>query len=341
MEFKRNIERLAFIADAFTIFFLEIKMVFTRQRAVLVGIILFVSCGALFSLSLKTPDTQKSGASLFSSASFRSLLAGGIAGFLEVSLMFPLENIKTQLQLQDPLTTKFEGMIDCVRKTIRSYGCLGLYGGLTPLLISSVPSHALRWCSYEYFCKLLDPSTGCQLSVINVFISGLVSGGVIALIIGVPAECIKTRLIDEGERLTPIEGWRAILRNSYKGVFPTVLKKVLNQGLRFPLYHLVFHAMTDPTANPAHYPLRGFLSGIVAGFSSVVFTQPIDVVKTKLQGTHAEKYHGTVHTMRLLYSQQGLWSLYAGIAPRIVRVSIGAGVTFSVYPVVKQWLQVH
>jgi solute carrier family 25 citrate transporter 1 len=269
----------------------------------------------------------------------RVLAAGGIAGFMEVSLMYPLENVKTQLQLQDPLYPKFDGMIDCVQKTIRNYGCLGLYGGLTPLLLSSVPSHSIRWLGYENVCHWMDPVNGCQLSVFNVFISGLVSGVLVACVLGVPSECIKTRLIDEGERMVPIEGWRNVLLHCYKGVIPTVLKKVVNQGSRFPLYHLAFHALTDDTANPAHYPLRGFVAGIIAGFASVLLTQPIDVVKTKMQGIHSDRYVGSAQCLSQVYHTQGVHALYAGVLPRLVRVSIGAGITFSAYPVVKQWLR--
>eukprot|EP00759_Apiculatamorpha_spiralis_P016510 PhF_6_TR22687/c0_g1_i1/m.32301/K15100/SLC25A1, CTP; solute carrier family 25 (mitochondrial citrate transporter), member 1 len=163
--------------------------------------------------------------SFSSSTMLRILVSGGIAGFMEVSLMYPFENIKTQLQLQDPMYPKFEGMIDCFQKTVKTYGCVGLYGGLTPLLVSSVPSHSMRWWAYENVCHWLDNDQGCDVSVLNVFVSGLLSGALVALLIGVPAECIKTHLIEEGERLVPIEGWWNLLLHSYHGVIPTVAKK--------------------------------------------------------------------------------------------------------------------
>eukprot|EP00760_Papus_ankaliazontas_P028577 PhM_4_TR3781/c0_g1_i1/m.105206/K15100/SLC25A1, CTP; solute carrier family 25 (mitochondrial citrate transporter), member 1 len=266
------------------------------------------------------------------------LAAGGLAGFMEVTLMYPMENVKTQLQLQDPLYPKFDGMVDCIVKTVKTYGFVGLYGGLTPLLISSVPSHSLRWVLYEYFCSSLD-DPACSHSVFNVLVSGLVSGIIVALLIGVPSESIKTRLIDEGERLVPVEGWMGVLHSAYRGVLPTVLKKVVNQGCRFPIYHLAFKAFTTIGADPAQEPVAGFMAGLIAGFASVVLTQPFDVVKTKMQGIHADRFQSSSACAQQLYQMHGAKAFYAGAAPRFVRVSVGAGITFSLYPVLKAWMR--
>eukprot|EP00759_Apiculatamorpha_spiralis_P016509 PhF_6_TR22687/c0_g1_i1/m.32302/K15100/SLC25A1, CTP; solute carrier family 25 (mitochondrial citrate transporter), member 1 len=117
-------------------------------------------------------------------------------------------------------------------------------------------------------------------------------------------------------------------------------KKVINQGSRFPLYHIMFHALTDATAKPVDFPIRGFISGVFAGCFSVLITQPVDVVKTKMQGIHADRYQSSFQCLCHLYAQQGMKALYAGAAPRLFRVSIGAGITFTAYPWVKKFLQV-
>jgi solute carrier family 25 citrate transporter 1 len=65
----------------------------------------------------------------------------------------------------------------------------------------------------------------------------------------------------------------------YKGVVPTVLKQSTNQGVRF----VVFEDTQKRLSQYIKYKmLCDFLSGGFAGFCSVMFNNPIDVVKTNL-----------------------------------------------------------
>ena len=61
------------------------------------------------------------------------LLAGGLAGALEISITYPLEYIKTQLQVTSVTNNgsrvSFTGSFDCAKRTIDSYGVFGLYRG--------------------------------------------------------------------------------------------------------------------------------------------------------------------------------------------------------------------
>ena len=71
---------------------------------------------------------------------------GGIAGGVEVTISFPTEYVKTQLQLDDKRGEykKYRGILDCGRKTVQSYGITGLYRGLSVLLAGSIPKAAVR-----------------------------------------------------------------------------------------------------------------------------------------------------------------------------------------------------
>lgn len=74
------------------------------------------------------------------------VFVGGLTGGIEICITFPTEFVKTQLQLDEKsgATRKYNGIIDCVRKTVKSHGVLGLYRGLTVLLYGSIPKSAVR-----------------------------------------------------------------------------------------------------------------------------------------------------------------------------------------------------
>jgi len=76
-------------------------------------------------------------------------LLGGITGGIEICITFPTEFVKTQLQLDEGSSRRgearqFNGVIDCVKKTINSRGFFGLYRGLSVLLYGSIPKSAVR-----------------------------------------------------------------------------------------------------------------------------------------------------------------------------------------------------
>lgn len=70
---------------------------------------------------------------------------GGITGGIEICITYPTEYVKTQLQLDEKVgARKYNGIMDCVNKTVKSHGIFGLYRGLSVLLYGSIPKSAVR-----------------------------------------------------------------------------------------------------------------------------------------------------------------------------------------------------
>jgi solute carrier family 25 (mitochondrial citrate transporter), member 1 len=74
------------------------------------------------------------------------LIAGGITGAIEICITFPTEYVKTQMQLDENIGTKkrYNGIVDCVRQTMRNNGPFGVYRGLSVLLYFAIPKSAVR-----------------------------------------------------------------------------------------------------------------------------------------------------------------------------------------------------
>lgn len=81
-----------------------------------------------------------------------------------------------------------------------------------------------------------------------------------------------------------------------------------------------------------------FMSGAFAGFCSVMFNNPVDVVKTNMQGMHAEKYGGFLGCFSHIMKHEGPMGFYKGVGPRLARVILDVAITFSIFNSLKRLL---
>lgn len=166
-----------------------------------------------------------------------SLLAGSIAGGIEAIACWPMEFIKTQLQLQRKLPPgqlqPFTGIYSGLVYTVRTTGFLSLYNGLTVTLVGSIPKAGIRFGGNSWCKKMLADEKG-KLTMAKQFLAGMGAGTIEAIVAVTPMETIKVKLIERNMGM--VEGVAYILKHEgigglYKGVFATILKQSSNQVL--------------------------------------------------------------------------------------------------------------
>lgn len=91
-------------------------------------------------------------------SSLQVLTAGGVAGTVYWITIFPIDVIKSNMQIDhsDWSKRQFKGFLDAVTKIYRQRGIKAFYKGLTPCLIRSFPTNAATFLAYEYTRSLLD-----------------------------------------------------------------------------------------------------------------------------------------------------------------------------------------
>ena len=86
------------------------------------------------------------------------MIAGGMAGGVAAGVTTPLDVAKTLLQTrgtsQDPEIRRLGGMVDAFRVIWRRDGLKGFGRGISPRILTHMPSNALCWLSYEFFSEL-------------------------------------------------------------------------------------------------------------------------------------------------------------------------------------------
>jgi solute carrier family 25 protein 39/40 len=127
------------------------------------------------------------------------LTAGGLARLVAVSIVSPLELVRTKMQSQKmPLSQ----VVQCLRLLVATQGLRGLWNGYTATLLRDVPFSAIYWPLYEQTKASLAPlypAYGPNSFPVN-FASGGVAGSV-ASTLTLPFDVLKTlKQIDLGER---------------------------------------------------------------------------------------------------------------------------------------------
>lgn len=270
------------------------------------------------------------------------LAAGCIAGAVEATSVWPMEFIKTQLQLQSKAKgakLPYNGMISGLVYTVRTTGFFSLYNGLTPTLIGSIPKAGIRFGLNARIKDALRDENG-KLTVGKNFVAGLGAGVSEALIIVAPVETVKTKCIELNKGFS--EGFLYIIRNEgiggvYQGAFATALKQGSNQGLRFMCFNEYRRIITND-GEKRLTPIMGLFGGMLSGCFSTLGNNPFDVVKTRMQGTKSSQYSSTLDCFKKILSQEGATAFYAGVVPRLGRVVPGQGIIFMSFESIQNWL---
>jgi solute carrier family 25 citrate transporter 1 len=73
--------------------------------------------------------------------------------------------------------------------------------------------------------------------------------------------------------------------------------------------------------------LQLFIGGMTAGMLSTIGNQPLDVLKTRMQGIRSE-YSSAWECIYKTFRREGIAGFYTGIVPRLARVIPGQGIIF-------------
>jgi len=87
------------------------------------------------------------------------VIAGGLAGGVAAGVTTPLDVAKTLLQTrgssQDRELRRVGGMLDAMQIIWKRDGMRGFFRGISPRVLTHMPSNALCWLSYEFFSVFL------------------------------------------------------------------------------------------------------------------------------------------------------------------------------------------
>jgi len=279
---------------------------------------------------------------MLSSDTMKAMVAGGLAGGSEAIVTMPFEVTKNRLQLKSGPTT----ILGSIRSTVSAAGVSGLWYGLQPALVQVAGKSSIRFAAFEKL-KTIFPAG----------IAGMLAGCVEAFVWVAPTERLKILRQAEvgvleaakgtaasgprvGASASVFEATARILRTQglsslWLGTGPTVARQGMANGIRFALFEHFKKGLESTRLVPQS--MLAATAGGLTGVVSVVLTNPVDVIKTRVQASTSASM-STLAIVRAAFAEEGASAFARGMTARTCKIGLGQAVIFGVYDAAKRWL---
>ncbi|KAG0566615.1 hypothetical protein KC19_7G077800 [Ceratodon purpureus] len=279
------------------------------------------------------------------------MLAGSIAGMVEHMAMFPVDLVKTRMQmLQSAGGSAHSTVYKAFFAIMQKEGPLGLYRGIGAMGLGAGPAHAVYFAAYE----TLKEKFGGNASGHHPFAHGLAGAGatIASDAVFTPMDVVKQRLqlrhspyssvLDCIKKTMKEEGFSAF----YKSYRTTVVMNVPFTAVHFAAYEAgkkVLAGLYPEYADEEHL-LMHITAGGAAGALASAVTTPLDVIKTRLQcqgvcGADRYASGSVLAAARSIVKREGPGSLWRGMRPRVMFHTPAAAICWSTYEAGKSFLQ--
>jgi len=225
-------------------------------------------------------------------------IAGTIAGIASLIVGFPFDTIKVRFQ-SPAIAGKYHSTFHAITTIIREERFIGLYKGITSPLATVALMNGLVFASYRFLLKLQLPMAETVPTITQIALAGA-GCGIVSSIVTTPTELIKIR---QQSTFTPTNARQVALNifreNGIKGLYrgmPVTAMRDCGYGAYFAAYEATCRCFATDGANvfaraeteitTLSWPAL-LLAGGVAGVAGWIATFPLDVVKTRVQGSQA------------------------------------------------------
>jgi solute carrier family 25 iron transporter 28/37 len=270
------------------------------------------------------------------------MVAGALAGITEHTVTYPIDSIKTRMQIIRPHPTAiYRSTLHALSEISSREGLPRLWRGVGSVVLGAGPAHALYFATYERVKeKLVVGEAAKDLTAVGV--AGACATAASDAFM-TPFDVVKQRMQVHGSTGTVWSCARNIMRQEGPSGFfvsyPTTL--ILNvpfHMIQFPVYEACRALLnTENQYSPAAHIIAGGVAGGTAAFC----TTPIDVIKTTLQTRNlaGERLNGTRAAIAYILKERGPTAFLMGAVPRTLTFIPGTAVCWAVYEYFKWHLQ--
>ncbi|KAI5823327.1 mitochondrial carrier domain-containing protein [Schizophyllum commune] len=253
------------------------------------------------------------------------MAAGALAGISEHVVMYPLDSVKTRMQVLSAPADAAQAL----RRALTANSARALWRGVWSVILGAGPAHAVHFGTLEAVAALatdagLDgvPATALAGAAATTAADALMN----------PFDVVKQRL-QIGAHGPGSSGARDVAR-TFKRVYaaeglsafyvsyPTTLAiSIPYNAIQFSVYEQAKRWL-NPTNE--YSPMSHIVSGGVAGAAAAALTTPLDVAKTVLQtrgesqDAQVRAVRGMADAIRLIWRRDGARGFTRGLAPRVL-----------------------
>lgn len=277
--------------------------------------------------------------------------------------LFPLTVIKTRMMALNDINYRgFRGVYVTGRDVVRDNGYRGLYKGFGTVVGGLIPGRILYLGVLEATKKTVGSSLEAYDSTLSepfvASTSSFIAGACASLsgqLITVPVDVISQRqMINRAQQ--PLGGFHVAktiiahhgFRGLYRGIGASIMTFVPSSAIWWSSYgayqsilwaqwdswrgnpHPSIHALTRP---PNEILGIQVFAGIMTGCTTASVTNPLDVIKTRIQTSDGLTWKGTA--MEIL-NRDGFKGFFRGVVPRMTSTSIWGTAMVTTYEFLKR-----
>lgn len=263
------------------------------------------------------------------------LLAGACAGISEICIMYPLDFVKTQMQIKTSVKSADlkrcrldETMTQTFTRIVQQEGVSKLYKGIISPILLETPKRAIKFASNDFFQQFYKKNFNVNNVNQSISILAGASAGAMESFLVTPFDLVKIRLQNSKELQNSfLKCFKSIVKEyGIRGVMlgwePTVWRHLVRNASYFGI---IFHIKTFLNN---HFPDsskvgKNLVAGSLGGCLSCFLSVPFDVVKSRVQNGDTDalkKYRWAWKAVNVIRIEEGLPSLYKGMVPIICRM---------------------
>ncbi|KAI8366812.1 mitochondrial carrier domain-containing protein [Radiomyces spectabilis] len=276
----------------------------------------------------------------------QNAMAGALAGIAEHCVMYPVDSIKTRMQVIQnsrpatvpPLSSYPTGV--GLRTASRN-----LWRGVNSVVLGAGPAHALHFATYEYCKEYL----GANQRGHHPFASAI-AGACATLAHDTlmnPFDVVKQRMqLRESTYRSVRECARQVFAKEGVTAFYISLPTTLAMSIPFQSVQFATYEFFRKVLNPKgeYDPKTHVIAGGLAGAMASSITTPLDVIKTVLQtrgssnDLRVRNATGLLDAMSIIRERYGLRGFFRGFRPRVLTHMPSAAISWSVYEYFKWFM---
>lgn len=273
--------------------------------------------------------------------------AGAVAGISEILVMYPLDVVKTRMQLQVGKASgaaaqeQYSGVVDCIKKIIQKEGASRLYKGISSPVLMEAPKRATKFACNDEFQRFYKTLFGVPALTQPLSILSGASAGLCEAFVVVPFELVKIRLQDSKSSYKgPVDVVKQIIAKEgvlamYNGLESTMWRHAVWNSGYFGIIFQVRGMLAKPKSK-AQKTTNDLIAGTIGGTLGSLLSTPFDVVKSRIQNTAVvagavRKYNWSWPSLFIVYREEGFRALYKGFVPKVLRLGPGGGILLVVF----------
>ncbi|KAG1741154.1 mitochondrial carrier domain-containing protein [Suillus lakei] len=255
-----------------------------------------------------------------------NMLAGALAGITEHAVMFPIDSIKTRMQVfaTSPAAV-YTGIGNAFTRISSTEGMRALWRGVSSVILGAGPAHAVHFGTYEAM-KELTGGNAAGNQWLATSLAGA-SATIASDALMNPFDVIKQRMqVHQSEFRSVFTALRVVYQKEGIAAFYVSYPTTLTMSVPFTAVQFTVYEHMKKLLNPSgdYSPVTHMIAGGMAGGVAAGVTTPLDVAKTLLQtrGTSHDleirRVGGMLDALRIIWRRDGIKGFGRGMSPRVL-----------------------